>query len=99
MEGINRVNWRMMERVEDNLFLMVIIIVLGILLFIAFMIGRATALNHLKKYHLKEISDDVITELKAKSLMDDIIIEELREKKKLHMDVLSGMRHLLRKGE
>jgi len=92
-------NWRMIERVEDNLFLMVIIIVLGILLFVAYMIGRAMALGHLKKYHLTEISNDVVTELKAKSLTDDILIYQLREKQKLHLDTLSGIRHLLRKGE
>jgi len=76
-----------------------IIIVLGILLFLAYMIGRAMALKHLIKYHIPEILDDEVKEMKANLALFEAENDRLRIKNKEYVNVLSGVRHLLRRGE
>ena len=79
-----------------SLTVLIILSGIGIVLFLA---GRATALCHLIKHHLPDIADDEHTKLIAKNRLNEIIIARLREDNKLYVEDLSGMRHLLRKGD
>ena len=79
-----------------SLTVLIILSGIGIVLFLA---GRATALWHLIKHHLPDIADDEHKKLIAKNGINEIIIARLREDNKLYVEVLSGMRHLLRKGD
>jgi len=77
-----------------SLTVVIILSIIGIILFLA---GRATALRHLIKHHLKDIADDETklsiienTELHAE-------IERLKNGNEVYLKTLSGIRFLLRK--
>lgn len=79
-----------------SLTVLIILSILGIGLFLT---GRATALNHLKKYHLESIYDDEVTKITAENAKYRLIIEQLKRDNKKFTESLSGVRYILRKGE
>ncbi len=75
------------------------IIVLSILVIVMFYIGRGSALHFLKKYHLPEIMSDEMKELVEENRRLISIVDRLKEKNKLYVNTLEGVRHLTRRIE
>ena len=79
-----------------SLTVTIVLSAIGISLFLT---GRATALRHLVKYHLKDIADDEVHKVLAENTEFRQNIEKLQRENELYLKTLSGVRYLLRKGE
>ncbi len=75
------------------------IIVLSIIIIAMFYLGRGSALHFLKKYHLPEIMIDEMKELVEENRRLISIVDRLKEKNKLYVNTLEGVRHLTRRIE
>jgi len=74
-------------------------IITGILLYLAFLMGRGVALRHLIKHHLKEIAGDELTEALEENVRFRLNIERLKKDNELYLKTLAGIKYLVRKGE
>jgi len=77
-----------------SLTVTIVLSAIGISLFLT---GRATALRHLVKYHLKDIADDEVHKVLAENTEFRQNIEKLQRENELYLKTLSGVRYLLRK--
>ena len=73
------------------------IIIIALLVIGFFYFGRGSALYYLKKYYLSQIMDDTMKEMKDIINRDKITINRLKEKNKLYIDIIAGVRHLTRR--
>ena len=73
-----------------------VIIILSLLGIGLYMLGRSVALRHLINHHIKDIARDEIEDLTAENVKYRLIIEQLKRDNRKFVDVLSGIRHLLR---
>ena len=64
-----------------------------------FYLGRGSALHYLKKYYLPSIMDDTMTEMKEMIIKYRLENNRLKEKNKLYVNTLEGVRHLTRRIE
>ncbi len=90
-----------MELIRQGFFAIIpsltVIIILSVLLIFTFIGGRSTALNHLIKHHLGDISKDEVKKLRDEIKNDKKYIKKLEHKIKFYLEVLSGIRYLTRK--
>ena len=77
-----------------SLTVTIVLSVIGISLFLT---GRATALRHLIKYHIKEIIDDEVYKVLAENTKYRTEIERLKNGNEVYLKTLSGIRYLLKK--
>ena len=75
------------------------IIVLAFLVIGMFYLGRGSALHYLKKYHLPQIMDDDVKEIVNENKELYKAVNRLKEKNKLYVNTLEGVRHLTRRIE
>ncbi len=75
------------------------IIVLSFLIIGMFYLGRGSALHYLKKYHLHDIMGDEAKELAEENERLASAVNRLKEKNKLYVNTLEGVRHLTRRIE
>jgi len=72
-------------------------IVQGILLYLAFLTGRAVALNHLLKHHLPDIKDDEFQVLLTENKKLTAENKTLKEDNELYKKTLRRIRYSIRK--
>ena len=77
-----------------SLTVTIILSVIGISLF---MLGRATALSHLVKHHLKDIADDETKPLIIENTELHAETKRLKNENEVYLKTLSGIMYLLRK--
>jgi len=75
------------------------IIVLSIIIITMFYLGRGSAVHYLKKYYLPSIMDETMMEMKELIIKYRLENNKLREKNKLYVNTLEGVRHLTRRIE
>ncbi len=90
---------RLLQQLNDPIIIIVLSIVLSLVFGLFYLIGRASAEKHIIKYHLKEFYDDEYNKLSKENIDLKIQNKDLLEKNKIYMEVFSGMRYLVRKGE
>jgi len=72
---------------------------LALLLIIFFFFGRAMALRHLKKHHMRGIYDDEVTRLNEENMRLKLDKKDLLHKNKYYMEIFSAIRYHVKKGE
>jgi len=77
-----------------SLTVTIVLSAIGISLFLT---GRATALRHLVKYHLKDIADDEVHKMLAENTELHAEIKRLKNENEVYLKTLSGIRYLLKK--
>lgn len=90
---------RLLQKLSDPIIIFVISGILALLLIIFFLLGRATIERHYKKHHMRGIYDDEVTRLNIENIKLKLQIKELLHKNKYYMEIFTGMRHLIKKGE
>jgi len=90
---------RLLQKLGDPIIIFIISGTLALFLILVFLLGRATALNHLKKHHMREIYDDEVTRLNEENMRLKLDKKDLLHKNKYYMEIFSGMRHFIKKGE
>ena len=90
---------RLLQRLSDPIIIIVLSVGLALLLLIFFLIGRAGVERHIIKHHLKEFHDDEFKKLSEENIQLTIQNKVLLAKNKTYLEVFSGMRYLVRKGE
>ncbi len=90
---------RLLQKLGDPIIIFVISGVLALFMIVFFLLGRATIERHYKKHHMRGIYNDEVTRLNEENMILKLEKKELLHKNKYYMEIFSGIRHLIRKGE
>ena len=90
---------RLLQKFNDPIIIIIISSMLGLFLILFFFLGRATIERHYKKHHMRGIYDDEVTRLNEENIKLRLQVKDLLHKNKYYMEIFSGIRHLIKKGE